>query len=321
MLLGCDVRAGSGEPSFYRSRPQRGRAIWYVATVASSLIEIVRVRIDVAGVPDVDGLSLATTGDRVLVLGGARALFEAASGMRTMSHGDIRLRGERARAAVRAGMAAGAPFEPPLPAKWTVREYVAWSARICGYSKNDARSLAAQAMDRLQMSGVAGEALAKASAQTRRATSIAAALATGATTLLLEDPMRGLVEDVARNFARVLVRALEGCGWAVFASHVPLASPLAMNADEAIVIAGDRVVAQGAPAELAARERAYAVRVLGPVADFSRIASSRGAKVSGDGADLTIDLGESLAVSDLLRAALDARATILELRPLAHAFA
>jgi ABC-2 type transport system ATP-binding protein len=289
--------------------------------VASALIEIVRVRIDVAGVPAVDGLSAATTGDRVLVLGAARALFEAASGARTVNHGVLRLRGEAARAAVRAGTAAGAPIESLLPPKWTAREYVTWSARICGHSKNDARSLAAGAMDRLQMSAIADDPLSRASLQTRRATSIAAALATGAKTLLLEDPTRGLPDDVARHFARVLIRALEGCGWAVFASHVPLASPLAMDADEAIVIAGDRVIAQGAPAELAARERAYAVRVLGHVADFSQIASSRGAKVSGRGADLTIDLGESLEVSDLLRAASDARATILELRPLAHAFA
>jgi ABC-type multidrug transport system ATPase subunit len=208
-----------------------------------------------------------------------------------------------------------------LPPKWTARQYVTWSARICGHAKTDARSLADQAIERMQMKSVADERLAKAAPQTRRATSIAAALATGAKTLLLEDPTRGLPDDVARNLARVLIRALEGCGWAVFASSVPLASPLAMDAEEAIVIAGDVVVAQGAPAELAARERAYAVRVLGQAAEFSRIASSRGARVSGHGAELTIDLGESLAVSDLLRAAQDARATILELRPLAHALA
>jgi ABC-type multidrug transport system ATPase subunit len=280
--------------------------------VASPLLEIVRVRIDVAGVPAVDGLSAATTGDRVLVLG---------SGARVPSHGELRLRGEAARSAVRAGSAAGAPLESPLPPKWTAREYVTWSARICGYAKKDAQSLAAQAMERMQMNAVADDPLARASAQTRRATSVAAALATGAKTLLLEDPTRGLPDEVARNFARVLIRALEGSGWAVFASRVSLASPLAMDADEAIVISGDRVVGQGAPAELAARERAYAVRVLGPVEDFSRIASERGARVSGHGADLTIDLGESLAVSDLLRAAVDARATLLELQPLAHAFA
>lgn len=226
-----------------------------------------------------------------------------------------------ARAAVRSGGAAGAPLDSALPPKWTAREYVTWSARICGSTRKDARSLADQAIERMQMNAVADVPLAASSTETRRATSIAAALATGAKTVLLEEPTRGLADDVARNFARVLIRALEGCGWAVFASHVPLASPLAMDADEAIVIAGDLVVAQGAPAELATRERAYAVRVLGRADDFSRLASSRGARVSGQGAELTIDLGESLAVSDLLRAAQDAQATILELRPLAHAFA
>ncbi len=289
--------------------------------MAGPLLEFVRARIDVAGVPVVDGLSAATTGDRVLVLGGARALFEAASGVRVPSHGEARIRGEVARKAVRAGNAAGAPFEPPLPPRWTARQYIVWSARICGHAKKEASSLAAESIGQMQMNAVADEPLVKATTETRRAVSIAAALATGATTLLLEEPTRGLADDVARHFTRVLIRALEGCGWAVFASRAPLASPLAMDADEALVIAGDRVVAQGAPAELAARERCYAVRVLGPAADFSRLALARGARISGHGAELTIDLGESLAVSDLLRAAADARATILELRPLAHAFA
>lgn len=289
--------------------------------MVSPLLEIVRARIDVAAVPAVDGLSAVTTGERVLVLGGATALFEAASGVRVPSHGDVLLRGEPARKAVRAANAAGAPFEPPLPPKWTAREYVTWSARICGHAANDARLLAARAIERMQLKAVADEPLVKAAAETRRAVSVAAALATGAKTLVLEDPTRGLPDVVARNFSRVLIRALEGCGWAVFASHIPLASPLAMDADEAIVLVGDVVVAQGAPAELSARERAYAVRVLGSTADFTRIASSRGAIISGRGAELTVDLGDSLAVSDLLRAAAEAKATIVELRPLAHAFA
>src|SRR5580704_12086212 len=48
----------------------------------SPLLAASSLRVDVGGSPAVDGLTLATTGDRVLVLGAARALFEAAAGLR-----------------------------------------------------------------------------------------------------------------------------------------------------------------------------------------------------------------------------------------------
>jgi len=210
--------------------------------------------------------------------------------------------------------------DAPLSPKWTARDYVTWSARIAGHRKKDAIVLAEQAMVQMKMVVTAGERLSGASTQTRRAVSIAAALATGAEAIFLEEPLLGLPDDAARHFARIILRALEGRSWMVFSARLPLESPFAMDADEAAIVAGSRVLAQGAPAELATREHAYAVRVLGRAADFARIATERGAHVSGSGNDLTVDLGEGLSVSDLLRVALEARATVLELEPLAHAF-
>jgi ABC-type multidrug transport system ATPase subunit len=288
--------------------------------VATPLLQLVHTRIDIDGVPAVDGLSLTTTGDRVVILGGPRALFEAASGVRTPSHGEVQVRGVAARRAARGGSVAGAPFDPPFSPKWTAREYVTWSARISGHGKKDARALAEQSLAQLKMAPSAGERLSNASTQMRRAVTIAAALATGAQTVFLEEPLAGLPDDAARHFARIILRALEGRSWLVFAARLPLESPFAMDAEEAIVVADSRVLAQGAPAELAAHERAFAVRVLGRAADFARLATERGAHVSGSGNELTIDLGEGLTVSDLLRAAAEARATVLELEPVAHAF-
>jgi ABC-2 type transport system ATP-binding protein len=300
---------------------QCARSIWYGAAVVAPLLELVRARIDVEGVPAVDGLSLVTGEDRVVVLGGPKVLFEAASGMRVPAHGEVRTRGVPARSAARSGVMAGAPCDPPFPPHWTVREYVTWSARIAGHELGDARALAEGAIAEMKMSAVAGAPLKGATTSTRRATSIAAALATGAEMILLEEPVIGLADDTARNFARMVLRALDKRAWAVFAARLPLESPFALDADEAVIVLGSRVVAQGAPGELAARDHAYAVRLLGAADDFARLAAARGARVSGHGPELTIDLGESLAVSDLLKAAAEARATVLELRPLSHAFA
>ncbi len=289
--------------------------------MGAPLLELVQARIDVEGLPAVDGLSFSTSEERVVILGGARVLFEAASGMRVPSHGEIRARGVAARNAARSGLSAGAPCDPPFPPTWTAREYVMWSARIAGHGPGDARALVDQALVQMKMSAVADDRLRGASTQTRRATSIAAALATGADILLLEEPVEGLPDDTARHFARTVLRALEKRSWAVFAARLPLESPFTMDADEAVIVLGESVVAQGAPSELAAREHAYAVRMLGATDDFARLASERGARVSGKGSELTIDLGESLTVSDLLRAAAETQATVLELRPLSHAFA
>ncbi len=284
------------------------------------VLEAAGVRIDVGGSPAVDGLSFATTGEHSLVLGAARALFEAAAGLRLPAHGEIRVRGTAAIASVRAAGAAGAPLDPPLPPRWTPREYAFWSARLVGRGRSEARELAQRAMDGLKLGPAADAPLGKAVDAVKRAAVVAGALATGAQVILLEDPTLGLAEDVSRNFARALMAALEMRAWVVFAGRMPLLSPLAMNADEAIVVSGSAVVAQGNPAELASRERAYALAIHGDRAAFMELISTRGARVThASTAGVTVELTGDLEVRDLLTLARDAHATLLEVRPLSAA--
>jgi energy-coupling factor transporter ATP-binding protein EcfA2 len=187
--------------------------------------------------------------------------------------------------------------------------------------------MAAEALDRLQLAPLSRAKLGTAAPAVRRGTVVAAALATGATTLLLEDPPSGL-PDGGRAFARVVARATSDRRTAIFAARIALESPLALAADEAIVIDGGRVALQGAPGELAAREGAFSLRVAGDVRAFVQLAAARGARLlaplppAGPEAALSIgvDLGE-LATSDLLAIASSCDAVILELRPLARAFA
>ena len=78
------------------------------------------LRVDVGGTSAVDGLSLASTGERILVLGAARALFEAAAAVRATARGELRVADLEPIDAVRTGVAASAPLDPPLPSTWTV---------------------------------------------------------------------------------------------------------------------------------------------------------------------------------------------------------
>jgi ABC-type multidrug transport system ATPase subunit len=281
--------------------------------------------VDVGGSSAVDGLTLATTGDRVLVLGAARALFEAAAGVRAIAHGQLRVADQDPRDALRTGALAGAPLDPPLPPDWTVRQYVVWSARLAGYTAGTASALADEAIERLKLSSLSNGKLRAVAPAARRGTVIAAALATAADAILIEDPVALLPAETARTLARIVVRALSDRRTAVFAARVSLDSPIALAADEAIVIDGGRVAAQGAPAEIAAGESAYVLRLGGDARAFVTAAEAQGARLLVPGDDpgrdgVTIDLG-GLRALDLLRIAAASNAVVLELRPLARAFA
>jgi len=98
--------------------------------------------VDVGGIPAVEGLSMASTGDHLLVLGAARALFETAAGLRASARGELLVADRDPLEAVRAGSLAGASLDPPLPSSWTIRRYVTWSARLAGHGATTSSELA-----------------------------------------------------------------------------------------------------------------------------------------------------------------------------------
>jgi ABC-type multidrug transport system ATPase subunit len=283
------------------------------------------LRVDVGGSPAIDGLTLTTTGERVLVLGAARALFEAAAGLRAASRGELLVEGTSPRAAVSGGAVASASLDPPMPPGWTVLQYVTWSARLAGHPRATARAMAGEALEQMRLERVATTKLGAAAPTTRRAAVLAAALATGARTLLVEDPLPGLPSEAERPFARVVARALGERRVVVFAGRMPLESPLALAADEALVIDGAAVSAQGAPGELAAGERTVALRVHGEVAAFAQAVQAAGGRAevtvgAPPPVHVRVELGP-LAAQDLLRIAAEHDAVVMELRPVARAFA
>lgn len=271
------------------------------------------------GAPEVTGLTLASSGPHVALLGPARGVFEVIAGVRGPDRGTVRVAGVDPREGLRDGAIASATLDPPLPPKWTAVEHASWAARLAGVDAKVARAAALASLDALGVPG--GRVLKDASPVERRAIVCAGALATEAKTLVVEDPTAGLPADAARALGRAFARALGDRGLVLLAGTLPLDAPLALAIDDALVVRAGRVVAQGAPAEIAAREKSYAVRALGDVARFVRLVEDGGGSVSGatDGA-MAIDLGADLKPRDLFALAEDARAVLVEVLPLGRAF-
>jgi ABC-2 type transport system ATP-binding protein len=277
------------------------------------------LRVDVDGVPACDGLGFRTNGTRVLVLGAPRALFEATTGLAGVVRGALSVRGTPAAQAAADGVVAGAAMEPPTPPRWTVTDYVQWSARLAGLPASEARASAESAIAKMQLAPMAKTRTVHLVPHARRATVVAAALATSAEVIALEDPLGGLPDDVARTYAGVLVRALEDRAWIVFAPRVALTSPLALAADEALIATATRLDAQGAPAELAAAERCFVGRVHGRIGAITPALAARGARVEERGAHLFFDLGPEMKSHELMAICAGAGVAVVELVPVARA--
>lgn len=277
------------------------------------------LRVDVDGVPACDGIAFRTKGERVLVLGAPRALFDATTGLARVVRGTLSVRGTSASHAAQEGIIAGASMDPPTPPRWTVTEYVQWSARLAGVPAGEARTSAESAIAKLQLGPMAKTRMSQLVPHARRATVVAAALATYPEVIALEDPLGGLPDEVASTYAKLLASALEDRAWILFAPRIPLTSPLAAIANEVILATATRVDAQGSPAEVAAAERQFVGRILGSIEAIAPALSARGARVEERGTHLFFDLGAAMTTSELMAVCASADVAVVELVPVARA--
>jgi ABC-type multidrug transport system ATPase subunit len=204
--------------------------------------------------------------------------------------------------------------------------YAAWSARLAGVGRTEANARAQGALEKLGVRGESRALLRGASQVVRRATSIAAALATGARAIFVEDPTPSLDDDAAASLLTLVERALDGRAWGLFAARAPLTSPLVAAAEEALVFMGGALVEKGAPTALATRERRYAVDAQGAGESLATKVAGRGitveSVVTGPGcARFVVELPEGGTTRDLFACAEEAGAVVVELRPIARAFA
>ncbi len=291
-------------------------------TQSDPLFAADNVRIDVDGTPTIDRLTVKTTGNTVIVLGAPRALYEAAAGLVDVTAGALRVAGALPVDALRAASIASAPSETALPPRWTVTHLARESARLAGHTRRDADAAAETAIRLMKLDAVAKVRLGGADRAIRNAAIIAAALATGAETLIVEDFTSGLQDAAARSLARVFVSACEGRRWLLFAGRLALSSPLGLHADEALLFARGRLVCAGPPGEIASRDRTYSVRTSGGAVDtFAAKLRELGATVDGDEKTraLTVTLPEAFSTHELVALARAGGIIVVELLPVSGA--
>jgi ABC-type proline/glycine betaine transport system ATPase subunit len=229
------------------------------------------------------------------------------------------------RAAVRAGLAASAALDPILPPRWTARQLATWSARLASHSRAIAHGLAADALQRVGLSALGDMQIQSLPLAAKRGAALAAALATGATTLLVEWSASALVEPQARALSRIFAKAMADRHTVVFAERMSLDCPLALASDEAIVLDGSEVLAQNVPAEISSHTRSLMLRVAGAVDAFVRSLEASGGRaergaVAARTERLRVDLGP-LSTGDVFRIAAESSTVVFELRPLSDVFA
>lgn len=145
----------------------------------------------------------------------------------------------------------------------TVLDNVAFGPRARGESKQAARAIATELLERMGLSALAGQRPRQVSGGQAQRVALARALATGPELLLLDEPLSALDARTRLEIRSELRRRLRGfAGATLVVTHDPVDA--AVLADRVIVIEDGRVVQVGTPTEVAQHPRTdYVARLVG----------------------------------------------------------
>lgn len=304
------------------------------------LIEAREARIAVDGVIAIERLTLATTGDRVVLAGDVGALLGALTGVprsaggggrvRVTRAGDdlelpgeayvvagsLRLAGKSVAEAAHVATTGAAALDPPLPPRWTAGEYVEWGARLAGASASAARELGAAALARTGLAAARRRATGSLSLAERRALVIAQAISAGPEVVILEAPLGGLEGAAAAFVLHAVNVAAEGRRMVLSTGTLDVASAegaVARGASHVVVLARGEVALEGSPAELFAGARVYALTVRSNAEPLRAELSARGIDLRGGPVRFSVALPAGTGSGEILAAASAARAAMVEM--------
>lgn len=143
------------------------------------------------------------------------------------------------------------PEGAPMPPELTVAEYVRHRAELAGLPRRDRAAAIDRALADVAIADRGGDPIGKLSKGLRQRAALAGVLVAGATLLALDEPASGL-DELQRTELRATLRALTAGGRTILWSTHEL-SDVEAAADQILVLASGRVVADGTVAEIKAR--------------------------------------------------------------------
>lgn len=272
------------------------------------------LRVDGPLGPAVDGLTLEAEATRVVIAGATPELAEALAGVRPVARGRLEVLGRAPRAAREEGLVALAA-RGALPDALTVGEAVTYAARLAGRRSEAAERSAEAALARLRLVGERSTRVAKLPPLARRAAEVACALATGATCLVLDDPLGDLDDADRERFEPLLIDAVGGEAWILVAREARETSAFVARAGDVVLVEASGVAWRGAPTDLPLAGR-WVLRVLFDVEAVARRLGAHGIDAEASEGRVLLTLADAVDADRVVAACVELGAPLLELRPL-----
>lgn len=285
-----------------------------------ALLAACDLRVDVGGAIAIEGTTFESRGVSVALLGDEHGILSAIAGTAEVRSGSLHVLGADVsrREHLRTGRVGVAPLDPPLPPRWSAREYLVWGSRLAGSTRAAAERDAARCLADLGLETAAGAELESLSPAERRAMVIAQAVITDPAVLVASSPLSGLSGPEAAYVARTLSAASRGRQWIVSLSKLYAGSPeslLARAADDLLLFASGKLVRQGKLERIEDGTVGYTILLRGKATEFRDALRARGVELSGGPQRFFVELPPGMKAENLLALSLDLGAPIIELVP------
>jgi sodium transport system ATP-binding protein len=278
------------------------------------------LRVDIDGSVALEGATFETRGNSVALIGDGYGLLRAIAGSAEVRAGTLAVSGldVARREQLGAGAIGLAPLDPPLHARWTVHEYLAWSARLAGSSRASAKESASATLSELGLERLASSKLASLARPERRATVLAQAVVMRPSVLVAAAPLSGIAGHEGAYVAAALDAATKGRRWIVSLSNLYAGSEengLAARADELLVFASGRLVRQGKLQKIEDGTVGYTLMLRGRVKEFREALRAQGVALSGGPQRFFVELPPEMKAQDLVALSAEVGAPLVELVP------
>jgi ABC-2 type transport system ATP-binding protein len=278
------------------------------------------LRVDADGAVVVEGATFETRGNAVAVVGDGYGLLRAIAGEAAVRSGSLVVDGldVSRREQLRPSALGLAPLDPPLPPKWTAREYLVWGSRLAGMSRAEARESAVATLAELGLDKLAGTVASSLSPADRRALVLAQAVVARPAVVVAAAPLAGLSGRDAAYVAAVLGTATKGRRSIVSLSNLYAGSEenvLAAQADELLVFASGRLVRQGKLNKIEDGTVGYTLMLRANAAEFRDALRARGVELSGGPQRFFVELPPGMKAQDLVALSAEVGAPLVELVP------